>query len=56
MLGILPKCFKKQSQSSTWQTKLKEIAPSFGIALSKDEKQLHETRNRTAKILRMGKS
>ena len=51
MFGILPKCFAKHSQSSIWQSKLKEMVPSFGQALSQNEKQLQETRQRTEKIL-----
>ncbi len=56
MLAILPKCFKKESQSVTWQNKLKEIAPSFGLSLSKDEKTLNETRERTSIILELNKN
>jgi len=55
MLGILPKCFKKESQSPAWQSKLKEIAPSFGVSLSKDEKLLKATRQRTSSILALSK-
>jgi len=51
MLGLLPKCFNKGSQSESWQAKLKEMTPSFGVSLSTDEKLLQETRQRTAKIL-----
>jgi malate dehydrogenase (quinone) len=51
MLNLLHRCFKKQSQSEAWQNKLKEMAPSFGISLSKNEKLLEETRQRTGKIL-----
>jgi malate dehydrogenase (quinone) len=51
MLNILPRCFKEESQTETWKNKLKEIAPSFGKSLSKDEKLLNETRTRTGKIL-----
>lgn len=54
MMGILPKCFKKESHSTAWQNKLKEIAPSFGVSLSKHEKQLEETRHRTSSILKLG--
>jgi malate dehydrogenase (quinone) len=56
MFGILPKCFAKHSQSSVWQSKLKEMVPSFGQALSQNEKQLQETRQRTEKILGLHKS
>lgn len=51
MLGILPKCFKVHGKSVQWQSKLKEMIPSFGHALSQNEKQMQETRERTEKIL-----
>lgn len=51
MLSLLPKCFAKQSKSEAWQNKIKEMTPSFGVTLSKDEKLLKNTRSRTAKIL-----
>jgi malate dehydrogenase (quinone) len=51
MLGILPRCFKEESKSLEWQSKLKEIAPSFGVSLSKDQKALKESRERTSKTL-----
>ena len=55
MLDIASRCFKKRSQSDTWKRKLKEMVPSFGLALSKDEKLLTETRQRTSAILGLGK-
>ena len=51
MLGILPRCFKEESKSPEWQKKLKEMAPSFGVSLSKEAKMLKESRERTSKIL-----
>lgn len=51
MLGMLPKCFSKQSQSDAWQAKLREIAPSFGLNLAKDASLVNQTRTRTARIL-----
>ena len=54
MLGVLSKCFKKRSESEYWQTKLKEIAPSYGQSLSTNEKLLKETRQRTTSILGLG--
>lgn len=51
MFSILPKCFPKESKSTAWQEKLKEMVPSFGVALSKDEKLVEATRSRTAKTL-----
>ena len=56
MLGILPKCFKEYSKSEVWQSKLKEMVPSFGQSLSQNEKQLLDTRQRTEKILGLDKS
>jgi malate dehydrogenase (quinone) len=54
MFGILPRCFKEESKSAAWQSKLKEMAPSFGVSLSKDEKALKATRERTHKVLKLG--
>ncbi len=51
MMGLLSRCFKKESQSEVWQSKLKEMSPSFGLSLSKNEKQVEETRRRTSGIL-----
>jgi malate dehydrogenase (quinone) len=51
MLGILPRCFKEESKSPAWQAKIKEMAPSFGVALSKEENLINYTRERTAKLL-----
>ncbi|MBY0435281.1 MAG: malate dehydrogenase (quinone) [Cyclobacteriaceae bacterium] len=53
MLGILPRCFKKESQSEYWQKKLKEIAPSFGQPLAKNESLVRESRQRTSRILKL---
>lgn len=56
MLGLLSKCFTKQSKSAAWQSKLKEMVPSFGASLSQNESLLKETRKRTAAILELKKS
>ena len=55
MLGILPKCFKKESQSETWKNKLKEMVPSLGQSLSQNEKLLQASRDETAKILQLNR-
>ena len=54
MIGMLERCFKRESQSEAWKSKLKEMVPSFGQSLSKNEKQLEETRRRTSEILGLG--
>ena len=53
MFSILPKCFPKESKSTEWQEKLKEMVPSFGVALSKDEKLVEATRARTKRVLEL---
>jgi malate dehydrogenase (quinone) len=54
MFSILPRIFKEQSKAPAWQEKLKEMAPSFGIDLSKDEHMLHQSRERTDRVLKLG--
>ncbi len=56
MLGLLPKCFKKQSQSEVWKNKLTEMVPSFGQSLSQNEKLLQASREQTAKILQLNRN
>jgi malate dehydrogenase (quinone) len=51
MFSILPKCFKNESKSEAWQAKLKEMSPSFGVALDTDNGLLEATRKRTSKLL-----
>jgi malate dehydrogenase (quinone) len=53
MLGLLPRCFKKQSGSEAWKNKIKEMAPSFGESLEKNESLLRSSREITGKILKV---
>jgi len=53
MMNMLSRCFKKEFKTDAWQSKLKEMAPSLGLALSKDEKLVEASRNRTAAILKL---
>jgi len=53
MLGLLPRCFKKEAASEAWKSKLKEIAPSFGEPLSQNEKLVQQTRERTGRLLKL---
>jgi malate dehydrogenase (quinone) len=55
MLGLLPKCFKKESQSEVWKNKLKEMVPSFGQSLSQNEKLLQATREQTSRTLQLNR-
>jgi malate dehydrogenase (quinone) len=51
MMGMLSRCFKKESQTDAWQAKLREMAPSLGKDLSKDAAAVQQTRQRTSRIL-----
>jgi len=51
MLEILMKCFKKQCESEAWKSKLSAIVPSFGQSISKNEKLVQVSRERTSRIL-----
>lgn len=53
MLELIQRCFKKQVQSEAWQSRLKAMAPSFDISISKNEKLVQESRNRTRKTLQL---
>jgi malate dehydrogenase (quinone) len=53
MFNILPKCFKDQSKSAAWQSKLKEMAPSLAVELNKNENLLQASRERTTRLLKL---
>jgi malate dehydrogenase (quinone) len=53
MLNILPRCFPKESKTEAWQSKLKEMAPSFGLDLGKHENAITDTRSRTTQVLKL---
>jgi malate dehydrogenase (quinone) len=54
MFSILPKCFSNESNSDAWKAKIKEMSPSFGLALAKDEVHVEKTRRRTTELLKLG--
>lgn len=51
MLDLLKKCFTKELQQDAWQQKLKEMIPSYGSVLSKNDQLLTEVRNFSKRIL-----
>ena len=53
MFSILPRIMKEQTRTDAWQSKLKEMAPSFGIDLDKNENLLMASRERTSRILKL---
>ncbi len=53
MIGMLSRCFKKESANPAWNEKLREIAPSYGQSISSDAGLLKVSRTRTATILKL---
>jgi len=53
MLDVLQKCFSEKMRSNAWQQKLKEMIPSYGIQLSKNEEMCTQVRQWTSNILQL---
>ncbi len=53
MLDVLKKCFPKKLESTEWQTKLKQMIPSYGKSLATDENLCFETRYKTSTSLQL---
>lgn len=51
MIELIERCFKDEVQSPEWQAKLKQMIPSYGQSLIKDEALADATRARTSKAL-----
>jgi malate dehydrogenase (quinone) len=51
MLELISRCFKTQAASAQWQEKIKQMIPSYGQSLIKDEALSEATRARTSKVL-----
>lgn len=51
MLELLGRCFSEEMQSEAWQTKLKEMIPSYGEDLSEDSELLRRMRTWTGETL-----
>jgi malate dehydrogenase (quinone) len=51
MLDLLNRCFADKMKTEEWQRKLKEMVPSYGEQLNKNEKLLQETRQHADKVL-----
>lgn len=56
MLEVLNRCFKSSVATPEWQAKLKEMIPSYGRSLGKEEKLVDEVRERTSRILDLTKT
>ncbi len=53
MIDVLKKCFPVQMESEAWQTKLKEMIPSYGQKLSEDATLCKRIRERSKKLLEL---
>nr|WP_294946491.1 malate:quinone oxidoreductase [uncultured Mucilaginibacter sp.] len=51
MVELIERCFKDKAKSPEWQAKLKQMIPSYGQSLAKDEALADATRARTSKVL-----
>jgi malate dehydrogenase (quinone) len=51
MVELIERCFKDKVKSPEWQAKLKQMIPSYGQSLVKDEALADATRARTSKVL-----
>ncbi|AMR32892.1 malate:quinone oxidoreductase [Mucilaginibacter sp. PAMC 26640] len=51
MIELIERCFKDQVNTPAWQSKLKQMIPSYGQSLTKDQALADATRARTSKIL-----
>jgi malate dehydrogenase (quinone) len=55
MIDLTHKCFKDRVNSAEWQTKLKEMIPSYGKQLNKDAALTQQIRANTSKVLKLHK-
>ncbi|MGZ3931713.1 MAG: malate:quinone oxidoreductase [Bacteroidia bacterium] len=53
MLDLINKCFKHQVEKEEWQTKLKEMIPSYGSSLIKDKELCGRLREKTSEVLQL---
>ena len=53
MLEVLTDCFKRKTNSPEWQTKLKEMIPSYGESFIQNEALCRKSRKQTKEILKL---
>lgn len=51
MISLIEKCFKSQAQSESWQIKLKEVIPSYGVKLAENTELLSELQKKSNSVL-----
>ncbi|EDM34258.1 malate:quinone oxidoreductase [Pedobacter sp. BAL39] len=53
MITLLERCFGDELKTADWQTKLKQMIPSYGHTLATDEELLNEIRSNTTSVLKL---
>ena len=53
MLDLMKRCFKTKIESDAWQSKLKEMIPSYGRSMGSDAKLCREIRAYTSEVLEL---
>nr|MBP7282123.1 malate:quinone oxidoreductase [Leptospiraceae bacterium] len=53
MIEVIGDCFKRKTSSSEWQTKLKQMIPSYGESFIQNEALCDRSRARTKEILNL---
>jgi malate dehydrogenase (quinone) len=53
MLDLLKRCFSDKVGTSEWQSKLKQMIPSYGQSLASNAKLCAEVRRRTCEVLKL---
>jgi malate dehydrogenase (quinone) len=51
MIQLIERCFKAHAKTPEWQSKLKEMIPSYGQSLAKDAELSRQVRDSTSKAL-----
>lgn len=54
MIDVLERCFPEQMKSDQWQSRMRELVPSYGQSLVDDETLLNRVRDRTLTTLQLG--
>jgi len=53
MITLLERCFGNELKTADWQTKLKQMIPSYGHTLATDEELLNKIRSNTTSVLKL---
>lgn len=53
MLDLLGRCFPEQLATAEWQSKLKEMIPSYGLSLNDNPELADKLRTHTAEVLKL---